>query len=624
MIRVLFFLLILPTAAFAQGVTPAYAIYNFTSNQLINKHDKPNLPRLAVDTMHFTNDIAAIKVGGKIGFANSKGLVVITPKYDTIINYWQNGLAVMGIKKVNAIVQGVINMLGVEVIPFNYKNIKEKDPGEFLATKFTAWQIKDVKNTTLAAFKCDSLGGVAVSLYSIVLAKKSGLQTIAGKQILPPIYDSITAFIGTNLLMLKNHNNLGLSDYSGKIILPIDYDSIKIDRSGFIYVVKDDKKGLFSEKGEEILHSVYSSIKSPSENLIPVLGDQGRWGYVSFTGDTVLPFQYFYAESFKNDSADVGINGKMVVINKKGVVLISSQYYPLYHHGLYTKEDSTNCYVFPYQLNYRYSDAGKGYILVKNGKYKGVLNKQGKFIVPIDYDSVYAPSSDTVFLAINDSSIGAYDKYGNGRRVPRENIQKLYPLHDDRALILKDGRYGYLDNVGNIRISAQYSNARDFSDKRAAVVITGNWGFIDEQEKIKAQPYYSEVFPFKHGAARVKFEGKWTFLDKSGKEINSTWYDEIKPTTRGNYYLYYKKKIGLADSTGHEIIVPRYEQIGDLGGGFYKVVKEGKAGVVNSNADFIIPFEYDDIHYDFINKVFLCLLKEKEELIKVGINKNEK
>jgi len=624
MIRVLFFLLILPTAALAQSELLTYSIYNFSSSQLVYKHDKLNLPRQALDSMRFTNDLAAIRIDNKIGFANSKGTVVITPKYDTIINNWQNEMAVMGIKKGSRIVKGAINTAGVEVIPLKYKSIKEKASGEFITTSYTTWLVKDVKNTTLYGFEYDSVCPVAKGLYGIWVNKKLELQSMDGKQVLPPLYDNIKGLKSSNFLMLENNEKLGLADYSGKIILPVNYDSINIGKAGFIYVVKDNKQGLFNGNGQQILPCIYSSIKTPSENLIPVLGDRGRWGYVSFSNDTVLPFQYSNAESFKNDSATVGINGKLVVINKKREVVVPTQYFLQYHFGLYTREDSINCYVFPPRFNYRYSDAGKGYILVKNGKYKGVLNKKGKFIVPIDYDSVYAPSSDTVFLAINDSSIAAYDKYGNGRRVPRENIQKLYSLYDDRALILKDGRYGYLDNVGNIRISAQYTDARDFSDKRAAVVITGNWAFIDEQEKIKAQPYYSQVFPFKHGAARVKFEGKWTFLNKSGKEINSTWYDVIKPTIYGNYYLYYRKKVGLADSTGQEIIVPRYEQIEDLGHGFYKVVKEGKAGAVNSNADFVLPFEFDDIYFDSINNVFLCLLKEREELIKVGPGKSKK
>lgn len=684
MIRVLFFLLIFSTTVLAQDGLSVYPFYNFSSSQLTNKHNKLNIPRQALDTMRFVDDAAAIKMDDKIGFANSKGIVIIAPKYDTIISYWHNSLAVMGLKKEGLLMQGAINTQGAEIIPFRfltireeadeiwsakeidgktslylasgvplaekidnfninssgyitiekdrrwglknkkgellmpikYKTVEEEFPDEFLAKPFPVWQLKDLKNNTLASFSCDSLIPVSPFLFRFEVNKKSGLQTKDGIELLPPIYDKIDTTAG--MLLLHNDGRTGLADYGGKLLLPIAYDSILVDKSGYIRGKLGGSWGLYVHNGKEVLPPVYKELKTPSQNIIPIKGENGLWGYINFSADTILPLQYTYAGNFMSDSATVGIKGKLVVIDKQGKIIVPAQYYTQYHLGLYKQEDSVNCYVYPPQFHYRFSDAGKGYIYVKQGKQTGVINKAGKIIVPIDYDSVFAPSADTVFLVTKDYKIGTYDKYGNTLSVPNEKLQQAFPLHDGRARMLKNDRYGYIDKMGNVRISPQYVNAMDFSDDRAAVVITGRWGFIDEVENIKAQPYYSDVYPFIHGAARVKLEGKWTFINKSGKEINSTWYEEIKPTPYGNWYLYNKKRIGIADNSGQEIIIPRYEQIEDFGNGYYKVKREGHVGVLNNKADFIIPFEYDDVQFDYIDKAFLTVTKGKEELVKVG------
>jgi|GEM_PF-3808723 len=686
MTRVLFFILIFPITAFSQEIFP---YYHFNSSQLISKHDKYIIPKQALDTMHFTEGFAAVKIDAKTGFANSKGVIAIEAKYDTVIQFWQDGLAIMGIKKEGNLVEGGINKEGVEVIPFKFTTIKEDDgiwaardandtislylasglllaeniesyeinptgyiiieksrrwgvknkkgdvlvpikykhiqeefPDEFLATPFPVWKAKDIKNTTIASFECDSLSSVAPKLFRFEINKKSGLITMEGTELLAPVYDRIDTAAG--LLLLQNEGRLGLADFSGKIILPLAYDSVLVDREGFVRGKLGGYWGLYDSKGKELLQPVYSGLSKPSEKTVATKNKQGLWGYVSFSGDTILSFQYTYAGNFKNDSATVGIKGKLVVIDKVGKVLVPTKYYPQYHFGLYHKEDTINCYVYPSHFHYQYADAGDGYILVKQGKYKGVVNKAGKLIVPIEYDSIFAPSADTVFLVTKDFTIGTYDKYGNTLSTPNEKLQQVFPLHDNRARMLKKDRYGYIDKMGNVRISPQYANAMDYSDNRAAVVITGRWAFIDENENIIAQPYYSDVYPFVNGAGRVKQNGKWNFVSKSGKEVNSAWYDEIVPTPYGKWYLYNKKRMGIADSSGLEIIVPRYEQIEDFGNGYYKVKRDNIIGVLNNKADFIIPFEYDDARFDHINKLFLVVTKGKEEILRLGPTKAKK
>ena len=96
----------------------------------------------------------------------------------------------------------------------------------------------------------------------------------------------------------------------------------------------------------------------------------------------------------------------------------------------------------------------------------------------------------------------------------------LYPISDH-------GKYGYIDQKGNIVISPDYTYAGKFFDGLAIVKKEGKKGFIDKTGKIVINPEYQSGYEFSDGLACVKPDGgsKFGFIDKKGELVISTTFD---------------------------------------------------------------------------------------------------
>jgi len=85
------------------------------------------------------------------------------------------------------------------------------------------------------------------------------------------------------------------------------------------------------------------------------------------------------------------------------------------------------------------------------------------------------------------------------------------------AAVEVDGRWGFADIAGNLRIGPRFDYAGSFSDGLAAVRDGDKWGFIDRAGHVRIRPEFGSVDKFAEGAAAVESQGKWGFIDAAGK-----------------------------------------------------------------------------------------------------------
>lgn len=94
------------------------------------------------------------------------------------------------------------------------------------------------------------------------------------------------------------------------------------------------------------------------------------------------------------------------------------------------------------------------------------------------------------------------------------------PVADDgsRYLIVRQGKVGYMDRHGVVRIAPAFSNGRPYSEELAAVMPSegGRWGFIDTSGRLVIQPQFDDVNDFSQGLAAVKLGERYGYIDKAG------------------------------------------------------------------------------------------------------------
>lgn len=213
------------------------------------------------------------------------------------------------------------------------------------------------------------------------------------------------------------------------------------------------------------------------------------------------------------------------------------------------------------------------------------------------------------------------------------------------------GKYGFVDDLGDIVIPAQYDNVGYFKDGIAPVALNEKYGFIDITGKTVIPIQFDEILSesswgindyeyyrginvhtyFYEGLACVKQNGKYGFIDKTGKTVIPIQFDDTAGFVDGLAIVRQNDKCGIIDTTGKfivpvkfedinsfsegvasvkqndkygfidktgKIVIPiQYEWAGDFNEGLSVVQQNGKYGLINKRGQFITPAQFEDFHY---------------------------
>ena len=192
------------------------------------------------------------------------------------------------------------------------------------------------------------------------------------------------------------------------------------------------KWGFIDESGKEVIPRIYSDVSSFSEGLAAVQKGgkkNGQWGFIDKSGNVVIPFKYNYSHSFAEGLAAVRTGGYWGYIDIFGNEIISPKYY-------------------------RALSFNGGLALVAKGSNRGwdfgVINRNGKEIIPCDYGYSYNISiqEDIIEVKSKNGEILYFDKSGN--RV-NPNIQSsVQPVKTETTTSEQETEQAYLSaNTSN-------------------------------------------------------------------------------------------------------------------------------------------------------------------------------
>ncbi len=250
----------------------------------------------------------------------------------------------------------------------------------------------------------------------------------------------------------------------------------------------------FSTAPEEILERLkISRFKS-----IHPKQEKSKWGYADNFGEFIIQPRYDSAKKFYDGFAYVMKNNKVGLLNRKGDLLIPTEYDRiLYDETLQFKEQPIP--------------------VVKNGKF-GFINKRNKVIIPFQYSDA--------FLFKNGLAAAKKGKYGFINEQGETVIPFIYdyPHYSESPFIVvkKNNLYGYLDFLGNERIPIQFEGASLFSDGLASVRKNGEYGIIDEEGHQIIPFEYDFINGIYSGIIWVKKNNKEYFINEKNTIIYST------------------------------------------------------------------------------------------------------
>lgn len=398
---------------------------------------------------------------------------------------------------------------------------------------------------------------------------------------------------------------------------------------------------IYTSEPTVICEEQFKDIAVFCEGLAAVKNTEGLCGYIDYSGEVVIPYQFRYAFNFIKDGIAryIGMDKSRGYIDKEGNILFS------FYDKIYTISDFSEGYVIvsniisqiPYDVRFGvYNTLGKECIspmyqdlgamtynrlrfAKKNNKF-GYINEYDVEIIPFVYDGATDFSEGVAGVYLNGK--GGYIDSLNNVIIPFD-YQLISPFKDGIAIVANiESVYettvfyhrGIIDNKGTVILPVEYDRVltldnriftirKDLGDKKDL------WKYIDRQGNELFEKGFKEANEFSNGLAAVKSEKFFGYINESGEEVIPATYETADYfQSNGRAIVSLKKKYGVIDNQGKEIIPLLYQKILKCHDGYFFVQLKGKWGIIDENGKEILPCIYKDLKY---NEGMFCVKTKK-------------
>ena len=377
--------------------------------------------------------------------------------------------------------------------------------------------------------------------YSVVVTEKG--------KILPGEYQHINEFKEALSSVKSKDNKWGFIDRSGKVVIPCEYEDAGNFSEGFAPVKKDGKWGYISRTGEVKIPFEFDKASDFSEEYA-VVSKNGKAGFIDKNGVSPTGFVFHSAKPFRFGVAVAKKGDENHLINKKWETIYVSKssispfpvgenvlslraivvpspplvnndkvilresdadrVYPEFKNSLLVFEknrkfgaiDTDGNIVAPAKFDW-VSILKNGYLLVREGSKKGLMNKSGEYILKIKpeyYDIRVLDSGKIIALEGDTLKIISADLK---KEVVVSDINMILGVRDGKIIVQKAGKKVVLDENGAISVEALVGKdpVEEANDNSSKISVYGRTcGFVD-------------------GLARVEQSGNILYINKSGNIV---------------------------------------------------------------------------------------------------------
>jgi len=270
----------------------------------------------------FSSGLAVVKIGGKFGFINATGKLVIEPKFD-LVSPFSEGLA---------------------VVQFGEKIAFIDSTGKTAIQPQLAFGEAMSFSEGMAAISLDKPDMLGVGRWGYI--------DRTGKVVIQPQFLHASRFAqGLAKVAVEALGKEGYIDKRGAVAIPPQFADAHDFSDGLAAVEIDGKWGFIDKNGKQIIAPQFSEawdfsdglarvrfgdaiadFRSSKENLRESLSKlqsdeiTGKWAYVDKTGKVVIKPQFDQAWYFAEGLAPVRIEQKWGYIDKTGTIVIPPQF----------------------------------------------------------------------------------------------------------------------------------------------------------------------------------------------------------------------------------------------------------------------------------------------------------
>jgi hypothetical protein len=508
----------------------------------------------------------------KTALFSDDGIQLTDFSIDSIAQF-ENGHALFyqGIKA------GLIDREGSVVTEAQWRNIRLSEH-KIQVLPFNQWQWLEPPGTPATA---DTL--VPAGRYYIGQSGRNHQLLHANLQPVQPEFYQAIEVISGRLIAARSNNKWGVITISQQEILSFQFDSLVV-RTPFLCARSAQGWQVYDTFGVAKT-KVYDAIGPYNGKFFPV-SKKGYEGAVNRYGEELLACVYDSITQYDDDLLIVKFKGLYGMID--------------YHEKWLALPQPYRLRLMPQQTYAEYHD---NLMILKNQEGKVIYFTDRPFTARSDYFEEYLADGTRKRVSWRGVEISR-----DRQVIPPRGTDIVFESEGLRG-IQRDGRYGFIDANGRLRIANRYEEAQPFSEGLAAVKILGKWGFINTDDKIVINPNFDSVSSFRQRFAQVVKNGKAGLIDYSGTLVLPLRYDSVSLLTPSLVALYLNGRCGLAQIDGAVLLEPRFDRLQLLDADQVLVAQQNKFGVVTRKGMSVLPLAYDFIYYDDRQKKLLGMMR---------------
>jgi len=515
---------------------------------------------------------------GKIALFGEDGRAITDYKIDSISPYTSSRAIIH-----QSLNQGLLDRDGnMEAEPI-YQAIKVMDD-HALGLLHDEWSILNSRNEIQLKLQAEKLVPVSNGKSIYVYSQKYGLLDSSFNVLIPAQYDRLLP-CGNERFVASKKGKQGLIGPDNSVFIPLIYDSLIVEDKNVRAYKKNGGWSLMDIRQSFKTQKNYDRIETPVNGIYPV-NNFGYWGALNEAGEEIIHCVFDSLFEISRNQLVVKFKNQFGIITNHEDWLVAPQSYKL-------KLVNDSCFL--------------------------QLQPQNKFLKKFTGEVIYFTDNlmefknDYWMESLPDGTIKVIDY--QGRLLQRidplriDKLEEVFPESEGMRGIKRDGKFGFVDSRGRLRIANRYDGIGEFHEGLAAVKLIGKWGFLNQQDQITINPNFESVERFINGICIVRKNGKAGVIDKTGKAILEFSFDSIQIKSNSKLQLNKNGLIGLADQHGSILIEPRFDYLQELENGFVIAGREGKFGLISVAGLSAIPPVYDALSYDLVRNHYLALKK---------------
>ncbi|MFN6087803.1 MAG: WG repeat-containing protein [Cyclobacteriaceae bacterium] len=494
--------------------------------------------------------------------------------------------------------QGLIDREGVVKAPARYQSIKIEEDGRVLGKLPGEWIYLDSQNKALTRILADDLLPVRNRRTIIKSGDKFGLIDDLHQPLLPTEWDSLRE-LEDDLFLVKKTDRWGAIRSTSELQVPVVYNTLQFDEGGYRAFLKTSGWLLLDKKGIVKTAKAYRSIQEFDFSTWKVRNGI-YWGLLNQEGNEVVHCVF--------DSIGDRI-GNLVAVKFKGL------------YGIIDLQE--NWIIAPQRYPIRLADETR-YLLIQPGN-SFLKSMDGKVIYftsyPVEFKEKYwvehLPNGTENKLSYDGLKIMIEEKPQIKTSATQLSVPGLFQMNEGLQGVCRNGKYGFVDAKGKLRIANRYDSIGAFQDGLAPVKLIGMWGFINSADKIVIQPNYESVSSFVNGLSIVQRSARMGLIDQRGQVVLPLRYEHIDRLSTGKFLLKANRLLGVAHVNGTIEIEPRFDDLKVLENGQLLVKQANKWGLISSSGLDIIPMQYDKLQFDPVKNQYLAFHKSEWRVLDI-------